>query len=225
MKMGVGAHSTQVDAEADCNNTHEIIPMEVQQQQPISDHRSIVDWATNGKNGVVVVDRSVQVVLSTEPSEKYAAIRPINRAEKKDSSTRPESRVDESKGNPVLPAAVSAPVVTPGDARASSRDLDCDGAALPDLPVPTSAQLEEIIDTIKDKTKIEFTHDAARKLFDAGLGNMEQILKSLKAAGCEYRRRKGSKDRVRSELGWFTNAVTKGFVPVIEDKYQDLYQT
>jgi biotin operon repressor len=197
----VGAYSTQVGAEADCNNTHGIIPMEVQQQQPISDHRSIVDWTTSDKNDVVVVDRSTQVVLSTEPGEKHTATQqPINRDEKKESSARPESKDGELTGNPIRPIA---------------------GATLTESE-PNRDQLDKIVALIKDTAGIKFTLDAARALFYAGKGDMERVCKALQGAGVEYRRRKGGKDRVHNEMGWFVNAVIKGFVPTVEDKYQDI---
>ena len=196
---GMGAHSAQVGAETDCNNTHEIIPMEIQQQQPISDHRSIVDQADDDQN-VVVVDRSIQAVLSTDPGERQTPTQINNGAEKKEIGTRPESDTGELTGKPIWPE-VEATL----SESAPSRD-----------------QLDKIVALIKDTAGIKFTLDAAQALFYAGKGDMDRVCKALKGAGAEYRRRKGGKDRVHNEMGWFANAVVKGFVPTLEDKYQDI---
>jgi hypothetical protein len=115
--------------------------------------------------------------------------------------------------------------VMPREAQASERDLTRAREALPIFPEPTHAQLNDIVDAIKDATSKKFTLDAARPLFYTGQGDMERILKALKGAGVEYRRRKGGKDRVYNEMGWFMNAVVNGFVPVLENKYEDLYIT
>jgi hypothetical protein len=196
---GVGAHSTQVGAEADCNNTQGLIPMKVQQQQQISDHRSIVDQADDDKN-VVVVDRSTQIISPPESDERQAAAQINNGAEKKEIGTRPESNTDELTEKPIWPIA---------------------GATLPEFE-PNRDQLDKIVALIKDTAGIKFTLDAARALFYAGKGDMERVCKALKGAGVEYRRRKGGKDRVHNEMGWFVNAVIKGFVPTVEDKYHDI---
>jgi hypothetical protein len=204
----------------DPNNTHRTIPIEGQQQQPNSDHGSIVDLADGDKNDVVV-DRSTQIIALPEPDEKQAAAQIKNRAEKKEISTRSESDAGELTGNPIRPVAVVVSDMAPGEVWASRRDLNCNGATLPE-PEPTRDQLDEIIDLIKDTAGIKFTLDAARALIYAGKGDMERIFKALKGAGVEYRRRKGGKDRVHNEMGWFVNAVIKGFVPTVEDKYQDI---
>jgi hypothetical protein len=193
----------------------------IDQQQLIGDHRSIVDRA-NSDNNDVVVGQSIQIISLPEPDERQAATQIKSGAEKKEIGTRPENNAGELTGNPIRPVTVVASDMAPGEVRASRRDLSYDGVALPDLPEPTRNQLHEIIDLIKDTAGVKFTLEAARALFYAGKGDMERVLKALKGAGTEYRRRKGGKDRVHNEMGWFVNAVIKGFVPAVEDKYQDI---
>jgi hypothetical protein len=106
---------------------------------------------------------------------------------------------------------------------ASGNPVELSGTQVTLPAEPTRDQLDEIIDVIKEAAGVKFTLDAVQALFYTGKGDMERILKALKGAGAEYRRRKGGKDRVHNVMGWFVNAVVKGFVPVLEDEYRDIY--